>query len=113
MGRRGRLQLCYADHGGTYEAAGGFAFLTLDLDSGEATRVDAAFDPHDIVFRKGDWSREVGANKVGPYYGEFDVASGKFISRREVNSELALLGHVAFSDDGQFLCATAARTIPN
>ena len=98
--RRGRLAM-------TYETPAENGVALMNLDSGEFKTFRTPCNVHYIETSKKNPHFGIGANKYGRDFAEIDLLTGTVVKAHEVDEDLSLMGHMALSDDGRLLCATA------
>ncbi|CAN5660545.1 hypothetical protein BH10BDE1_BH10BDE1_27320 [soil metagenome] len=98
--RRGRLAM-------TYETSAENGVALMNLDTAEFKTFATPRNVHYIETSKRNPHFGIGANKYGRYFSEIDLQTGTVVEVHQVDEDLSLMGHMALSDDGQFLCATA------
>lgn len=83
-----------------------FGIMILDLRTGRHSVIETPFDVHLLEISKTNPELAVGANKYGPSFLVLDLKKQKIQQVYSVESGIKLTGHMCYSHDDKYLCAT-------
>lgn len=87
--------------------------LIVDLCNHSIQSIEMPFSIHLLETSNLNKSLSLGANKYGRYFIEFDLQEQKLIQVHQTPKGIDLSGHMQFSHDDRYLCATAIDTYKN
>lgn len=84
-----------------------YGIFFLDFSSRRLESIKTPFSIHMLEVSNKAPGTALGVNKYGPNFVRVDLAKKKIIESHEIKNSLILTGHMSFSLNDEFLCATA------
>jgi hypothetical protein len=91
------------------EQSSQFGILSYNVDLNSHSIIQTPFSVHLLSFSKAKPYAGIGANRYGKNFLEIDLKTQKVTQVHELIDPFILNGHMIFSDNGDYLCATATE----